>query len=88
VIIPVGEIVLFTSGEYSDYGLIGLFRVIKELDEDKLPKDNKRDWRRNYRVVGQLVREGFIEEINFKEFWISDYGDGYTQVKDIKAKYE
>jgi hypothetical protein len=62
-IIKAGQIFVLTSGEWSDYRLDGIFRVLKDID----PEDKER-WPDELSTAAKLVREGFAEELTFTEW--------------------
>lgn len=77
-----GEILVISEGEYSDYGVLGLFTVIKEIDPVKVRSEFEvqhvreafeLDYQRNRKFVGYLNREGFIEDIQHIELHMNEY---------------
>jgi hypothetical protein len=75
-----GEVLLMTSGEYSDYGHEGLIVVIKECDLRTLAQqcedDKKNDWEDGARgFTGWLIAHGYAMPVDFQEVHVGTYGD-------------
>ena len=82
-----GEIFIATTGSYSDYVIIDLFRCIKDFSENEMAVRFEHDHRinRSQTEVGISVDEdkmidclestGFIEKVKHKEFHLGDYQD-------------
>jgi hypothetical protein len=62
-IIKAGQIFVLTSGDYSNYGLDGIFRALKDID----PED-KHQWPDELETAANLVQAGFAEELTFTEW--------------------
>lgn len=82
-----GEVLMFSSGSYSDYGVGGIYRVLKDFsmrDEiakgmaSYVPPAEYADWMRfgESDLAENLMRDGLVENISVREvhFW-SNYGD-------------
>jgi hypothetical protein len=83
--IEAGEVVAFSSGEYSDYGISGFSKVLKPLNKtvwdemvaactappDYDPDDDPRF--HDDRVMPWLVKNGYIEEIEYTELHLGAY---------------
>ena len=85
--IPVGTVVVFSTGEYSDYGYCGMVRVLKPLHADLwenmrtaanvLPDYAQGD--EQYRrfdegaAIAWLVAQGYVEEMEYTELHMGDY---------------
>ena len=70
-----GETLILTSGCYSDYYIIGLFKVLKDFStkdytEEKL--QGTRGWYQFKIDYEQLVRENILSEIDHTELWVKD----------------
>lgn len=64
-----GEFILFTEGEYSNYGVQGLFRAIRAFNLDEIGLGKKSDYRNRIDVPGELVKRMLIEEVPMREYW-------------------
>lgn len=78
--VKAGEIVVFTQGIYSDFGLSSIFRAAKDFD----PRACLNEWRRevgngNEEFVPFLSRKGYIADEPYHELWIEEY--------TLKARY-
>ena len=73
-----GEILILSCGEYSDYYVNLLCRVLKDFEEHEVA--NKYDCKEdNYdfdsdEFVAYLIREKYIEEIDYVEWNFATYG--------------
>lgn len=86
-----GEQLLFSCGEYSDYGVIGLFTVtidfrpavvFKQFSE-KFPEKIKR-YESERKFVTHLLEVGLIKPVVSREWYLGDYGyEGMTLYDDI-----
>jgi hypothetical protein len=65
----VGDTVLLTTGSYSDYSIVGLFKVVKEFDIDQMMKD----WRDSGDQT--KIEEGWYKG---KPKWFNDW-DGQAK---------
>lgn len=82
VVAKAGTLLLFDKGEYSDYCVMGLFKVKKDflpyvVLEDYL-KDNPKN-RREYgfeedRFVTFLLKKGYLTEMKYQNFYLGGYG--------------
>ena len=81
IVLP-GESLAISEGEYSDYGVIGLFKVTKEIDPAKVrsqfesqhvPEKRELSYQKNRKFVGYLNREGYIEDIHYLELHMDEY---------------
>ena len=83
--IPKGTIVTITSGEYSDYSIIGAFRSLKDISHDDIESakseiENRPDREELYGYelytgfIAVLIVRGFLEDINSAEIYLGDYG--------------
>lgn len=76
-----GDLLLITKGEYSDYGIIGLFKVIQDFDplekieanKNRLEKGPHRD--KPNRITSFLLSKNYIRELDKNELWLGYYGD-------------
>lgn len=78
-----GDIILLSNGEYSDYSFAGPFRVLKPLNfNSELLKELQGNWKPSSHweqfspdsVIGGLTSLGYIEDIESSEVWIGAYG--------------
>lgn len=89
-----GEILLITSGQYSDYEVKSIFRVIKDFNANNQllawAEETGRevvdfaapaDWENdNVDLIGWLSVNNFIADINYRELHTGDYGE--TELSD------
>lgn len=78
-----GAMVAFSSGEYSDYRIGSFARVLKPITQEvwtamrEACKDPTK-WDANrmdeYKAVPWLVAQGYIEEVEYEELHLGDYG--------------
>jgi hypothetical protein len=76
------QLVAFEEGEYSDYGVIGFFRVLKDfsLKEEiekylkQFPEEAEDYCAELSKLVGWLSAEGFIEDVAYQSIWLGAYG--------------
>jgi len=87
-IFSTGELMMISTGEYSDYDIKGLFKILKDFDaQEQLAIWAKETGREvvNYRVeseyqnqqidyMGWLNKNGFIEDVDYRELHTDDYG--------------
>lgn len=81
--IPVGTLLLLTSGEYSSYCVGAIGRAVVELDPPVLVKqwldENppvSAHWRfDSEKFLAWLVVSGLVEELAATEWYLGDYGD-------------
>jgi hypothetical protein len=74
-----GTLLLLSVGGYSDYDVISLIRVVKDFDARKvsLAYPVKKDGYVGFDFspfIAYLVREGFVEEVEYEEWWLGSYG--------------
>ena len=68
-VIPVGTIIVITSGSFSAYGIDGFFKVLKEIDREKLTKQflshrkftSESESDRVDRFIAWMIKEEFID---------------------------
>jgi hypothetical protein len=67
-----GEIILLTSGSYSDYYVKGLFRVLKDFDatDYKLKYEGQSYYKPTYDWP-KVVMAGLVVDIDHYELWNS-----------------
>jgi hypothetical protein len=83
LIYPMGSILIFSTGEYSDYGLSGFVVTLKECDLRKLAaeyRDNyepedKWDKPRPEGFAGWLIAKGYAMPVEASEVHLGSYGD-------------
>ena len=83
------ELIALSNGEYSDYCIRGLFKVLKAFDADALliewAKETGRDLvdgivqsdykTRNVDFIGWLNKNGYIEDVDYRELHTGCYGE-------------
>jgi len=93
-----GEILVFTSGAYSDYIIIKIAKCLKEFNNaeqainSKCYREAKRERSGDYSLesfrksefLKYLVAQGFIEILTYEEIYLADYSD----FEVLKADYE
>jgi hypothetical protein len=84
--LPVGSVVAFSSGEYSDYRVGSFARLLKPLNAEVWEQMSEActappDYDKNgiprfdeYKAVPWLLANGYIEEIDCTELHLCDYG--------------
>ena len=83
--IPAGTIVTMTTGEYSDYSIIGAFRAVRDITHDDIERVKReieerpnRDEMYGYELytafIAVLVASGFLEDTPSAEIYLGDYG--------------
>jgi len=89
-----GELMTISTGEYSDYCVNGLFSVLKDFDAQvqlaawaaetgrEMTGDGVYSNYQNKQIdyMGWLNRNGFVEDVTFRELHIGDYGE--TELSD------
>lgn len=68
-----GELVVLTSGSYSDYYIEGLFRVSKTFDIKDFPSGRSGYYSPRFDSQ-RLINEGFLVDVDYTELWV---GEGY-----------
>lgn len=58
-----GKIIMFSMGEYTKYRIIGLYRVIKDIDDAAKHNANVM----NFAGIKYLELNGYIEEVKHTE---------------------
>lgn len=57
-----GEHHPYGQGEYSSFGLVGLFRALRDLPEDAAPTADH-----DFEILARLLHDGYIEEVDATE---------------------
>jgi len=92
--IPAGALFFVSSGEYSDYGVSGIFRALKDIDADKLRAEwlvqnpgQADGWGFSYhKFLGSLFVDGYFEPLDAFEFYMGGYGDAEEiDINDSRA---
>jgi hypothetical protein len=65
-----GRLLLLTSGDYSSYGVIGLFRVVKDFDPFIESEQHAAEGQSH---LAHLLAAGCIEEVEHNELHFDDY---------------
>lgn len=70
-------ILLITKGDYSTYGEVGIFLVLKDFDcLDKIYMDDKkREKASPQETVMYLLNNGYIKEICYNKLSLSDFNE-------------
>ena len=76
-----GTLVLISSGEYSDYQVHALVRVLKRIGPDVWQEymdactEDTPKWGRVARksALPWLIEQGFVEEVENREMWVECY---------------
>jgi len=58
-----GDILIESSGEYSDYSVFGAYIFLEDYEDDKQS------------TVKELLENKTIKEIDYSELWTSSYGE-------------
>ena len=78
-----GELLLLTSGEYSDYSAHALGRVLEDFDPEalqaewlRLHPDQATDYRANLGAfIAWIINDkALVEELNYREMNVGSYG--------------
>lgn len=86
-----GELLSFSTGEYSDYGVVAFTKVLKDFEEhevgekylDEYPEEREEYYFRESKFMNYLTLNGYVEELNYKEWRYSDYSNlRYTGEED------
>lgn len=67
-----------TTGEYSDYSIRGLFRVLKDLDKQEVYTNFPRkddEWFDPEGFLHYLIEKEYLEEIDHQEWTFSTYNE-------------
>lgn len=80
-LIPAGVLFTVTTGEYSDYGVSGVFRALAPIDASALREEwlaehpeQREDYRfREGAFLGWVARKGFLEPVDCFEWHLCDY---------------
>jgi predicted ATP-binding protein involved in virulence len=84
VVVKKGDIVLCSSGEYSDYSIMSVGRANKDFNTDELKAEYlsiNPEEKKDYSFVDSkfikwlVVDKELLEEITYTEWHISDYGN-------------
>ena len=81
-----GELVVFSEGEYSDYGYMGAFVVLQDVPEAAMLEvveevnaaadaDDDFYYNRSSLFIAALIRRGYLASINLREIHIGTYGE-------------
>lgn len=95
-----GELVALSSGEYSDYRVDGLFKVLKDFDAQILLVEWAEETGRklekgvveidylneNIKFIGWLNKKGYIEHMDYRELHTGSYGK--THLSDFSEACE
>lgn len=82
MIIQAGQLVLLSSGEYSDYGVLAIAKSLKDFDTneetinflEELKIHSGHDHDIEFRFMAWLHKKGFIEDVPYREVHLGSYG--------------
>lgn len=80
----VGQILLLSSGEPSDYGVYGVYLVQKPLDNATLLTFQRLQDGQDYwplAFVQYLVHEGFLSALSYQELYLGYYRQSIWEVR-------
>jgi len=73
-----GDLLILSSGEYSDYHIRTVCKVLKtfkEQDVANLYKENGSYGSGGDKFITNLINEGYVEEIDYKEWRFTYYSE-------------
>ena len=76
------ELVIVSSGDYSDYGLHGVFKVTQTINLEKEladylatnPEEAKRYGFTERKFLNELTKSGALDQLHYTELFLGDYG--------------
>ena len=88
-IFSIGELMMISTGAYSDYSIKGLFKILKDFDaqeqlvvwaketDREVVNHSVKDDYKNQQIeyMGWLNKNGFIEDVDYRELHTDDYGN-------------
>ena len=69
--IEAGTLILVTSGEYSDYGITGLYRAKTRFVVPRKPPDRQTEREAVPDVYAMTCNPDWLEETIFREAWVN-----------------
>lgn len=79
-----GSLIVFTTGEYSDYSFIDHFLVLQDIPKEKIAEIEREVRKREAQskealnpyvvFISLLIREGFLLSISVTEYHLGSYG--------------
>lgn len=79
--IEAGTIINITEGEYSDFHVLGTFRVLKKISLKRMlaicrtvEEISEDDFGLTYKTIDYLQGFGYVEEINNRTIHLGSYG--------------
>jgi hypothetical protein len=93
--IPKGYIFYFSSGEYSDYNVPGVFRALKEINPDyflerylsEFPEQREEYSFERYQFINWLLNQDLIESIDHLEWHLDNYSNSSEMDVDKPTKW-
>lgn len=98
--IKAGRLLHFSQGEYSDYHVTGHFVALQDISRDVLRMcavaaaiqvDTQEDYEREYAardgLVPQLVRQGYLMEVDSAEVHLGEYGSLSKDIFDDEEEF-
>jgi hypothetical protein len=68
----VGELIYLTSGVYSAFGVLGVYKVLKAFYANTFDTNNAPGYFKTRIDYTRLETEGFIEPLAARELWTGD----------------
>lgn len=90
--LKIGEILLLSHGQYSDYQISTVVKVCREFNLFEITKlyGKKPQYAGFIEFINYLVQNHFVEEIAFKEWNVGGYklfdGDSFTNINNFKKR--
>lgn len=93
----VGERLLITSGEYSDYQVLGSFIVVKDFDSFIIEEATRSDLEHNeelydsyacdfYKTCAWLAKNNYIQDEPTREIYLGGYGNYQLNVTKLRVQ--
>ena len=91
VVIPAGSLLTVSTGEYSDYGVWGVFRALKDIDAQALraqwladhPDQAARYAFDDRAFFAWVCVQGIVEAVPSAEWHLGDYGRAEEMTVDL-----
>ncbi len=78
----VGETILLTSGEYSDYEVFGVFTVLKEFGKEEVGELFKEGYVSFYSLVERLMSSEYVKALPCTEVYLGAYGELGVELRE------
>jgi len=82
-----GTVVVFTSGEYSDYEINGVFVAIQDITEEHYAEAASEELKKekyrqdHYAVLVNLVKMGLLVDVESVEVYLGAYATVYPKLE-------